>query len=92
MKKQKGDYEMIKSALLCFALAQAACFVLATTTDEENKPFYVYSDRGASTNHFIPSGWMGDYGDLKLDDQNTESPQSDSTSRSLSMDSCHSKR
>lgn len=31
-------------------------------------PFYVYSDKGAPTNHYIPSGWMGDYGDLKLND------------------------
>jgi hypothetical protein len=31
--------------------------------------FFVYSDKNASTNHFIPSGWMGDYGDLRFDDQ-----------------------
>src|SRR5579862_8735661 len=36
--------------------------------------FYVYSDKGARTNHYIPSGWMGDYGDLKLDDGNTNDP------------------
>lgn len=28
--------------------------------------FNVYSDDGAKDNHFIPSGWMGDYGDLKV--------------------------
>jgi hypothetical protein len=33
----------------------------------QDMPFYIYSDRGAVTNHFIPSGWMGDYGDIKFD-------------------------
>lgn len=36
--------------------------------------FYVYSDKGAKVNHFIPSGWMGDYGDLKLDDASAADP------------------
>lgn len=31
--------------------------------------FYVYQDKGLkNTVKFAPSGWMGDYGDLKLDD------------------------
>jgi len=28
--------------------------------------FYIYVDRGSRKNHFVPSGWMGDYGDLKM--------------------------
>ena len=36
--------------------------------------FYVYSDKGARVNHYIPSGWMGDYGDVKIDDSNTTDP------------------
>ncbi len=36
--------------------------------------FYVYSDKGARVNHFIPSGWMGDYGDLKFDDSSSTDP------------------
>ena len=35
----------------------------------EEKRFDVYTDKNAATNHFIPSGWMGDYGDLKFNDQ-----------------------
>ncbi len=31
-------------------------------------PFYVYADRGAPVNHFVPSGWMGDTGDISLND------------------------
>ncbi len=34
--------------------------------------FYVYADKGDHRNHFAPSGWMGDYGDLKLNDNETE--------------------
>src|SRR5258708_5639960 len=45
----------------------------ATDTSVQNT-FYVYSDKGARVNHFIPSGWMGDYGDLKLDDSSTTDP------------------
>lgn len=30
------------------------------------RKFYVYAERGYFKNHFIPSGWMGDYGDLTI--------------------------
>ena len=43
------------------------------------KPFGVYSDQGAKGNHYIPSGWMGDYGDLKLNPGNTDKPHSGNT-------------
>jgi len=33
----------------------------------QNMPFYIYADKGGMVNHFIPSGWMGDYSDLKID-------------------------
>jgi len=31
-------------------------------------PFYVYTDRGSPLNHFVPSGWMGDIGDISFND------------------------
>jgi hypothetical protein len=40
----------------------------------EKMPFYVYLDKGSVNNHFIPSGWMGDYGDIKFDAGSTEDP------------------
>jgi len=40
------------------------------------KKFYVYADKGYFKNHFVPSGWMGDYGDIKFNDGWTESPYS----------------
>ncbi|MCS7151968.1 MAG: hypothetical protein NZ928_06255 [Endomicrobia bacterium] len=38
-------------------------------------PFYVYKDRISRENHYIPSGWMGDYGDIKLNENWRENPK-----------------
>lgn len=38
--------------------------------------FGVYYDRGDRNNHFIPAGWMGDYGDIKINDNYKENPYS----------------
>ncbi|MBL7197892.1 MAG: hypothetical protein ISS47_07305 [Candidatus Omnitrophica bacterium] len=45
----------------------------------EDMPFYVYADKGSITNHFIPSGWMGDYSDIKLDVSSQNDPYFGST-------------
>jgi hypothetical protein len=45
----------------------------------EEIPFNVYTERSSAVNHFIPSGWMGDYGDLKIDDGWTADPHSGTT-------------
>jgi hypothetical protein len=42
----------------------------------EFKKFYVYADQGYFKNHYIPSGWMGDYGDMKFSDSWKFDPQS----------------
>lgn len=55
--------------LLCAGLAYASREKEAVTSH-----FYVYADKSDPRNHFIPSGWMGDYGDLRLDDANKEEP------------------
>lgn len=37
----------------------------------ESKPadaFYVYREKAAKENHYVPAGWMGDYSDLKFND------------------------
>lgn len=43
------------------------------------QPFAIYLDQGNKSNHFIPSGWMGDYGDLKINPGWTENPHSGKT-------------
>jgi len=40
------------------------------------KEFVIYIDKTSPENHYIPSGWMGDYGDIKINDQSTETPHS----------------
>ncbi len=44
------------------------------------KEFVVYLDKNAKDNHYIPSGWIGDYGDIKMIDQSAENPHSGTTS------------
>jgi hypothetical protein len=42
-------------------------------------PFAVYTDAGSKGNHFAPSGWMGDYGDLKINPGFIKNPHSGKT-------------
>lgn len=44
------------------------------------KMLNVYTDAKAPDNHFIPSGWMGDYGDMKFNDKYMTLPHSGTTS------------
>jgi hypothetical protein len=41
--------------------------------------FFIFTERGSRMNHYIPSGWMGDYGDLKFNQgwkEKVEKPKS----------------
>jgi hypothetical protein len=67
MKMNKG-----KLAGLVAGLGLIMASVFAAPPQEKSKAvpvtgdvFYIYTERGSRLNHFIPSGWMGDYGDLK---------------------------
>jgi len=42
--------------------------------------FRIYTDGNAPDNHYIPSGWMGDYGDIKYNDKFMQNPHSGTTS------------
>ncbi|MDP2922345.1 MAG: hypothetical protein Q8O30_01310 [Candidatus Omnitrophota bacterium] len=65
--------KVLSLILLCLLISSITLYA-------EDKNFDVYSDKGTPSNHFIPSGWMGDYGDLSINDQYTESPASGATS------------
>jgi hypothetical protein len=41
---------------------------------QQSMPFYIYADRSSTSNHFVPAGWMGDYGDMKFDAASKEDP------------------
>ncbi|MDR3256930.1 MAG: hypothetical protein LBT18_04735 [Endomicrobium sp.] len=47
-------------------------------------PFAVYVENNSTQNHFVPSGWMGDYGDIKVDMASTDNPKSGKTSIKVS--------
>ncbi len=75
---------MFKKLLLLGVGCFLACAVSYAQEDsqapqEPNKVFSVYTDRQSADNHYVPSGWMGDYGDLKINDQAVDFPHSGST-------------
>jgi len=43
------------------------------------EPFNVYTEKNARTNHYAPSGWMGDHSDVSYNDGCRESPYSGTT-------------
>jgi hypothetical protein len=67
----------VTTVLSIFALA-----VVAAAWAEEKEPFKrfnVYTDKGVGGNHFVPSGWMGDYGGMSMNDGWTENAHSGRT-------------
>ena len=65
---------------LCFAEEAATTTpTTAAATPEKPKEFVIYKDKGARDNHYIPSGWIGDYGDIKFNDQSVDNPHSGTT-------------
>jgi len=72
----KKMFIVLPGVFICLGLV-ASAFAAGETV---SKAFGVYSDKGAADNHYIPSGWMGDYGDLKLNDQAAQNPRSGKTS------------
>ncbi|MFA5148079.1 MAG: hypothetical protein WC491_03015 [Candidatus Omnitrophota bacterium] len=65
--------------LVAVAVVLAVLAGVAGVSYAEFKKFNVYTERSARDNHYIPSGWMGDYGDLKLDTGWKENPHSGTT-------------
>jgi len=60
-------------SLLCMSISAGFCYAA-------DKEFYIYADKNAPKNHFIPSGWMGDTGDIRFNDQTTEESAAGATS------------
>lgn len=52
--------------ILAGTTAMAADKKKAAGAGMTDDSFYIYAERGSRLNHYIPSGWMGDYGDLKM--------------------------
>ena len=50
-----------------------------TMSVQAQEAFIVYTDKNSPDNHYAASGWMGDYNDLKLNDESKYEPYSGST-------------
>ncbi|MDD5504096.1 MAG: hypothetical protein PHV77_02135 [Candidatus Omnitrophica bacterium] len=44
--------------------------------DQETMPFFIYYDNNSQKNHFVPSGWMGDFSSIKINQSCKNSPYS----------------
>lgn len=66
------------------ALCLAVPAIAQEMAQSKAKEFVVYTDKNARGNHYIASGWMGDYGDIKLNDEATEKPQAGKSSMKFS--------
>jgi hypothetical protein len=74
--------EVLRMKKLLFVLAvltMAAPVCVFAQEKGAAAEFVVYSDKISRDNHFIPSGWMGDYGDIRMNDQSTDNPRSGAT-------------
>jgi hypothetical protein len=60
--------------MLLFVVGVAHAENDAIVPTDAGKFFYIYHDKGDRQNHYIPSGWMGDYGDLKLNEAYMQDP------------------
>ena len=47
-----------------------------STSESPDTTFYVYKDAGWPSNHFFPSGYMGDIGDIHINEAYVENPHS----------------
>ncbi len=51
------------------AVPAHASDVQASLFPSTRLPFYIYHSYKSSLNHYAPSGWMGDYGDIRFNDR-----------------------
>ncbi len=58
-----------------------ALLVFVSSAAYADDPFYIYREFHSRDNHFAPSGWMGDYGDVRLNDH--WRPAGDSKSKTV---------
>lgn len=61
------------------AEAKGQAVVKKSAPQGKFKKFRVYTDANSPDNHYAPSGWMGDWGDIKLTTAHFENPHGGST-------------
>jgi hypothetical protein len=71
----------MKRTIIIFTLILVTGASMALAQDF--RPFKIYADANSPDNHYAPSGWMGDYGDIKLDVAHFDNPHGGSTSMKI---------
>ena len=66
----RRTYSMKKIAAIAVLALSAAALIQAV-----EMPFFVYKDANVKENHYIPSGFMGDYGAIQMNVACTETPK-----------------
>ena len=69
----------MRKMLSILLLAALVAFCRQGLYAAEGKAFCVYTDNRSPDNHYIPSGWMGDTGDISMDDKYMGEPHAGST-------------
>jgi len=68
----------IGMAIICLSTISLPV-LLAAEKPVESMPFAVYTEKNSRTNHFVPSGWMGDYSAVTINSGNRDNPYSGAT-------------
>lgn len=64
----------MRKSVTFLIVASALLHIAAKPVNKTDSVFWVYKHAGAKENHYIPSGWMGDFGDLKFNPRFLEKP------------------
>src|SRR5687767_3776423 len=79
-EEKKPAFRVEQESPEAAALAKQKTKESAPVPKGKFKTFRVYTDANSPDNHYAPSGWMGDWGDIKLDAAYMENPHSGTTS------------
>lgn len=77
MKKVYFSIILLISLIAGAFSAQAE--VKSKSAETADGVFWIYKDAKSTQNHFTPTGWMGDYGDLRINDRWSNNPHSGET-------------
>ncbi len=80
-EKKEVSFKMEKeTAAEASASAPAAASVATPAAPAKKfKVFRVYTDANSPDNHYAPSGWMGDWGDIKINQTEFDNPHAGTT-------------
>lgn len=75
----RGVMIAVVGAVLLWNVFPASAEEQAVAAETGFKTFKVYTDANSPDNHYAPSGWMGDWGDIKLNQAHFDDPHEGTT-------------